>query len=62
MEQLVFVIWTLLKILLIVLPIFAAVAYATYFERRVVGSYKSGTVQTASARLVYCSHWLMFLS
>lgn len=37
MEQLMFVFWTVLKILVIVLPIFAAVAYATYFERRVVG-------------------------
>jgi NADH-quinone oxidoreductase subunit H len=35
-DQLIHLIWIVVKVLCIVLPIFAAVAYSTYFERKVV--------------------------
>jgi NADH-quinone oxidoreductase subunit H len=37
LDQFLHLLWIIVKILLIVLPLFAAVAYATYFERKVVG-------------------------
>ena len=36
--QLQFLIWTLIKILIIVVPLITAVAFYTYFERKVIGS------------------------
>ena len=36
-DQLLSLIWIVVKILCIVIPIFVAVAYATFFERKVVG-------------------------
>jgi NADH-quinone oxidoreductase subunit H len=36
-EMIVTVLWTLAKILVVVLPLFGAVAYLTFFERKVIG-------------------------
>ena len=37
MEQIILVVWTLVKIVAIVLPLIVVVAYLTYAERRVIG-------------------------
>jgi NADH-quinone oxidoreductase subunit H len=42
-EMIITVLWTLAKILIVVLPLFGAVAYLTFFERKVIG-YMQGRI------------------